>query len=55
MPYDGEKIVHYVTAGGMIRFVEGKAQVPLSVAQKLVEDNPKWLIEPVPKLKKEKE
>ncbi len=52
-PYEGEKIVTCLTELGAIRFVEGKARVPLSIAKKLAEP-PGWLIEPRPVLQREK-
>ncbi len=47
-----QKDVTYLTEAGPIRFVEGRARVPLSVARKLARaPRPGWLIEPRPLLK----
>ncbi len=42
----GEKDVTYVSAAGPIRFLEGKARVPLSVARQLAAGRSGWTIEP---------
>ncbi len=44
-----EKDVTYLTMAGAIRFVEGRARVPLSVAEELA--GPGWSIEPQVTLK----
>jgi hypothetical protein len=41
----GERDVTVFTAAGSIRFLEGRARVPLSVAQELA--GPGWSIEPL--------
>ncbi len=45
----GERDVTLFTAAGPIRFLEGRARVPLSVARELA--GPGWTIEPLVKLK----
>ena len=44
-----EKDVTYLGAAGAVRFVEGRASVPLSVAREMA--GPGWSIEPHVKLK----
>ncbi len=44
-----ERDITLLTAAGPIRFLEGRARVPLSVARELA--GPGWTIEPLVKLK----
>jgi hypothetical protein len=46
----GEKDITYVGPSGPIRFVEGRAEVPLSVARKLA--GPGWWTEKIDNLAK---
>jgi hypothetical protein len=48
-----ENDVTYFSGAGSVRFLEGRARgVPLSVARKLTEGRPGWLIEPAPTLRR---
>ena len=49
----GEKDVTYLGPSGPVRFVEGRADVPLSVALELA--GPGWSIEPRPVLEQTEE